>query len=184
MKLGATIVTLLAVLHLAGIAAAGEPDWFTRVRQDGIDAACEVYVERHLSGVEKDSLHIGRCYFLLGRHEEGTVVFSRLIRSPDRNYAAAALARTGEGYFHLGRAADARKTFLLCLEEHPEAWLDGSVPDLCRAWLRKLDGKLISPEEKAASKTSVADVREEVEALEKRLAELRELMERLSSDGD
>ena len=179
MKHGARTVALLMVLVLAGTAAAAEPDWFSRVKQSGIDAACEVYVARHAIGVEKDSLHIGHCYFLLGRYEEGVAVYSRLARSPDRNYAAAATARTGEGYFHLGRPGKAREVLEKCVADHPEAWLDGSVPDLCRAWIKKLDGALTSPEREPAPKISVQDVREEVKALEKRLSELRELLEKL-----
>jgi tetratricopeptide (TPR) repeat protein len=182
MKLGARRASLILVLLLSATAAAGEPDWFTRVKRDGIDAACEVHVARHRSGVEKDSLHIGRCYFLLGRYQEGVAVYSRLTRSPDRNYAAAALARTGEGYFHLGQPETARRAFLRCIEEHPEAWLDGSVPEFCRAWIRKLDGDLRPAEGSAAApKVSVSEVRREVEALEMRLAELRRLMQRLSA---
>ncbi len=183
MRIGARTVSLLAVFLLVGTAAAGEPDWFTRVKQDGVDAASEVYVKRHQSGIEKDSLHIGRCYFLLGRFDEGVAVYARLTRSPDRNYAAAALARTGEGFFHLGRPEDARKTFERCLLEHPEAWLDGSIPDLCRAWIRKLDGKLKSPEQKTPQ-VSIQDVQQEVRALEQRLKELRKLMEKLAPAKD
>ncbi len=85
MKFGARTLSLVLVLTLVGSAIAGEPDWFTRVKQDGIDSACEVYVARHKSGVEKDSLHIGHCYFLLGRYEEGVAVYTRLTLSPDRN---------------------------------------------------------------------------------------------------
>lgn len=185
MKLGAITMLLLLgfLLSATPTAAAGEPDWFTRVKQDGIEAACEVEVARHQRGIEKDSLHIGRCYFLLGRFGEGVAVLTRLTRSPDQNYAAAALARTGEGYFHLGQPEKARKVFLRCIEENPKAWLDGSVPEFCRAWIRKLDGTLGSREGTAVPRVSVTDIREEVEALEKRLAELRTLMDRLDS-GD
>ncbi len=184
MKLEARLVSLLLILLLAGSSIAGEPDWFTRVKRDGIEAACGIYVARHESGVEPDSLHVGRCYFLLGRYEEGIAVYARLTRSPDRNYAAAALARMGEGYFHLGRREDAREAFRQCIDRYPEAWLDGSVLEFCRAWIRKLDGSLRIRESRPVSpQVSVEDVRREVEALEKRLRELRELMERMSS-GD
>jgi tetratricopeptide (TPR) repeat protein len=179
MRRRATLLSAAVLLLLVSAAVAGEPDWFTRVKVDGLQAACRVEVERHGRGVLDDSLHVGRCYYDLGRYEEGVAVYSRLLRSPDRNYAAAALARVGEGYFHLGRTAEAKVVFTRCLAMHPEAWLDGSIPELCRAWLKKLEGKLESPD-KAPDTTGIEDVRKEVRELEKRLAELRKLMEDLS----
>ncbi|MEN8150356.1 MAG: tetratricopeptide repeat protein [Planctomycetota bacterium] len=184
MKFTVLAVALLAMVGLATAALAAEPDWFTRVKEQGLEAACRVEVERHGKGVLRDSLHVGRCYYNLGRWEEGVAVFGRLRRSPDENYAAAATARVGEGFFHLGRKEEAKTTFLLCLEEHPEAWLDGSVPELCRAWLAKLEGKLVSPDrpKKNAKKPDDAkmeEVKKEIDDLSKRLRELRELLEEL-----
>jgi tetratricopeptide (TPR) repeat protein len=173
-------LVIATVLGLAAVAAAGEPDWFTRVKEQGLEKASEVEVARHERGVLRDSLHVGECYYHLGRWKEGAAVFSRLERSPDRNYAAAAMARVGEGRFHLGETAAARATFERCIEEHPEAWLDGSVRELCRAWLLKLEGKLESPEPERAEPTpSLAEVRAEVKELEERLAELKALLKRL-----
>ncbi len=174
---------LLAILLLlAGVALATEPDWFTRVKEMGLERACEVEVERHARGVLADSLHVGRCYYDLGRFDEGLDVHRRLTRSPDRNYAAMAKVRVGEGLFHLGRVEEARAAFESCLAEHPEAWFDGSIADLCRAWLKKLDGKLQSPEKKAVRPAVIDDVKKEVKALERRLAELNELLKRLAED--
>jgi len=175
--------TVLAVALLATAALAAEPDWFTRVKEQGLEAASRVEVERHEQGMLRDSLHVGECYFHLGRWEEGVAVFGRLRRSPDRNYAAAATARVGEGFFHLGRKEEAKSTFLLCLEENPEAWLDGSVPELCRAWLKKIDGKLVSPD-RPAKKEEKADprmeeVKKEIDELSKRLRELKDLLEEM-----
>ena len=70
------------------------------------------------------------------------------------------------------------------LEEHPEAWLDGSVPELCRAWLAKLDGKLASPDAPKATPTRKSDpemegVKKEIDELSERLRKLRELLEEL-----
>jgi tetratricopeptide (TPR) repeat protein len=174
-------VSALTVLFLAAVAAAGEPDWFTRVKDQGLDRASAVEVERHGKGVLRDSLHVGECYYHLGRYEEGAAVFARLRRSPDRNYAAAAAARLGEGYFHLGKKEEAKKTFLACLEEHPEAWLDGSIPELCRAWLKKIDGKLVSPDGpvKPKPKGEMDEVKREIEDLSERLRVLQELLEDL-----
>ena len=66
-----TGVLVAATLLLFGVAAAGEPDWFTRVKEMGLDKACAVEVSRHEAGVLSDSLHVGRCYYDLGRYEEG-----------------------------------------------------------------------------------------------------------------
>ncbi|MHC4858679.1 MAG: tetratricopeptide repeat protein [Planctomycetota bacterium] len=175
-------LVLAVVLGLATAAAAGEPDWFTRVKEQGLMKACGVEVARHEKGVLPDSLHVGECYYHLERWEDGLAVFSRLTRSPDRNYAAAALARVGEGEYHLGRKEEARATFTRCLTEHPEAWLDGSVPERCRAWLRKLEGKLRAPAPVPEKKEggSLADVKKEVKELEERLAELKALLEKLA----
>ena len=174
----------LIVLLLVTAAAAGEPDWFTRVKEQGLTKACQVEVERHERGVLRDSLHVGECYYHLGRFEEGAAVFDRLRRSPDRNYAAAAIARLGEGYFHLGRKDEAKKTFLGCIEEHPEAWLDGSIPEFCRAWLKKIDGKLVSPDRPAEKKPAgeMDKVKREIDELSERLRVLRELLEKLKKD--
>ena len=179
--------SILAVALLATAVSAAEPDWFTRVKEQGLEAASRVEVERHEKGALRDSLHVGECYYHLGRWEEGVAVFGRLRRSPDLNYAAAATARVGEGFFHLGRKEEAKSTFLLCLEEHPEAWLDGSVPELCRAWLAKLEGKLVSPDRpsrKAGKPGEKADpkmdeVKKEIDELSERIRELRKLIEEL-----
>lgn len=174
---------IAAVLLLAGVAvAAGEPDWFTRVKEMGLEKACEVEVERHEQGVLADSLHVGRCYYDLGRYEEGLAVHRRLTRSPDRNYAAMAQVRVGEGLFHLGRMEEARAVFESCLLAHPDAWLDGSIADLCRAWQKKLDGKLVSPDQEPAKPAVLDEVKQEVKDLEKRLAELNKLLKRLTED--
>jgi tetratricopeptide (TPR) repeat protein len=135
-------IPVVFLLLTASALASGEPDWYTRVKEHGLSSACEVDVGRHAKGMLPASLHVGECYYRLERYEEGAAVFAKLVRSPDRNYAAMALARLGEGYFHQGEPAKAKETFTRCLAEHPEAWLDGSVPDLCRAWLRKLAGKI------------------------------------------
>jgi len=173
---------ICAIALLAAAAAAGEPDWFTRVKEMGLVSACEQEVERHARGVLPDSLHVGRCYYDLGRWGDGAEVFKRLVRSPDENYAAEALAKRAEGLYHLGEIEAARRAFTSCLERYPEAWLDGSVSERCRAWLKKLDGGLESPEP-ADDAPSVSSLREEVKALETRLKELRELIDRLS-EGD
>jgi tetratricopeptide (TPR) repeat protein len=173
----------LALLLTAGRAAAGEPDWFTRVKEKGLEAACREEVARHEKGVLGDSLHVGECYYHLERYADGIEVFRKLLRSPDRNYAAAALVRVGEGEFHLGRKEQAKKTFERCLEQHPDAWLDGSIPELCRAWLEKLEGKLESPEAKLTEEESEQEAidaaRKEIKELEARLAELKKLIRRL-----
>lgn len=176
------LILPVALLLLAWPASAGEPDWFTRVKRDGIEQASRVEVERHGKGMLKDSLHVGECYYALGMYAEGIAVFQRLLRSPDRNYAAAAMQRVGEGYFHTGREKEARETFKRCLEEHPEAWLDESIPELCRAWLRKLDGKLVSPEPAAEKPPAIDELRKEVKALEQRLAEMKELIRKLAEE--
>lgn len=170
---------LLAVALVAGPAAlAGGPDWFTRVREGGLRAACEEEVARHAKGVLDDSLHVGECYYHLERWQEGIEVFLRLVRSPDRNYAAAATARAGEGYFRLGNTAEARATFERCLEEHPEAWLDESIPDRCRAWLAKLAGEIEVPE--SPPPPDIEALKQEVRELTERLGELKELIRKLS----
>ena len=171
----------LILLFLATAAVAGEPDWFTRVKEQGLTKASQVEVDRHERGVLRDSLHVGECYYHLGRFEEGAAVFSRLRRSPDRNYAAAAFARLGEGYFHLGKKAEARQVFLGCIEEHPEAWLDGSIPEFCRAWVKKIDGKLTSPDRPVEKKPAdgMDKVKKEIDELSERLRVLRELLEEL-----
>lgn len=184
-----TRTAILAVLLLAAAAApaaAGEPDWFTRVKDMGLSKACETEVARYERGVLDASLHVGECYYRLDRFEAGLAVFVKLFRSPDRNYAAIAQARAGEGLFHLDRIDEARRTFTAVLEEHPDAWLDGSVAELCRAWLSKLDGELASPDApkvKADADAEPADaveqVREEVRALTERLEELKRLLEKL-----
>ena len=105
----------IVILVLAGLPAAllpagaevGEPDWFTRVKESGLRAASEEEVARHQKGVLADSLHAGECYFRLERWEEGIAVFRRLLSSADRNYAAMAKARVGEGLFRLGRTEEA-----------------------------------------------------------------------------
>jgi tetratricopeptide (TPR) repeat protein len=171
-----------AVLLLAGVALGGEPDWFTRVKEMGLTRACEVEVMRHEQGMLPDSLHVGRCYYDLGRYEDGLAVHRRLVRSPDRNYAAMAKVRVGEGLFHLSRGEEARIVFTACLEEHPDAWLDGSIGDFCRAWQKKLDGRLVSPEDRAQDPPAIDEVKREVEELTKRLAELRKLLERLAEE--
>ncbi len=175
-------MTGLWVLLLAAVAsgAGGEGDWYTRVREQGLEKACEVEVARHRRGVLRDSLHVGECYYQLRRYEEGRAVFLALTGSPDRNYAAMALARAGEGSFHLGRKEEAKKVFERCLAEYPDAWLDGSVADFCRAWIEKIEGRLASPERKAEGKrVEVEDVRKEIEALKRRLRELEDLLRRL-----
>jgi tetratricopeptide (TPR) repeat protein len=177
-----TGILFAATLLLSGVAAAGEPDWFTRVKEMGLDKACAVEVSRHEAGVLSDSLHVGRCYYDLGRYEEGLAVHRRLVRSPDRNYAAMARVRVGEGLFHLGRVEESRAAFAACLKEQPDAWLDGSIADRCRAWISKLDGKLVSPEREAARPSAIDEVKKEVEDLEKRLAELRKLIQRLAEE--
>jgi hypothetical protein len=93
-----------------------------------------------------------------------------------------AQVRVGEGLFHLDRHDEARAVFDRCLEEHPEAWFDGSIADLCRAWRKKLDGKLVSPERKTGPPAELEAVKQEVKALEKRLADLNELLKRLAED--
>ena len=177
-----TGVMVAVTLLLFGVAAAGEPDWFTRVRENGLAKACAVEVSRHEAGVMKDSLHVGRCYHDLGRYEEGLAVHRRLVRSPDRNYAAMARVRVGEGLFHLGRVEESRAVFAACLLEQPDAWLDGGIADRCRAWISKLDGELVSPERKAKEPAAIDEVKKEVEDLEKRLAELRKLILRLAEE--
>jgi tetratricopeptide (TPR) repeat protein len=177
------IITLLTLaLFGAGAAFAGEPDWFTRVKEQGLEKACAQEVARHEQGVLKDSLHVGRCYYDLGRWQAGLELHRRLLRSPDRNYAAMARVRVGEGLFHTGRMTEARAAFTKCLEEHPEAWFDGSIADRCRAWIAKLDGKLQSPEKKAENPPAIDEVKQEVKDLERRLAKLRELLERLAEE--
>jgi len=177
---------LAAVTMLAATAMAGEPDWFTRVKNDGLEKASLVDVERHQKGVLEDSLHVGECYYHLDRHAEGVAVFRKLLRSLDRNYAATALVRVGEGQFHLGKTAAARETFTACLAQYPEAYLDGSIPELCRAWLGKLDGKLNSPETagEAAAKESptVDELKREMKELTDRLDELRALIKKLAEE--
>ena len=182
MALRPTGVLLAAVLLLAGVAVGGEPDWFTRVKEMGLEQACEVEVERHEQGVLKDSLHVGRCYYDLGRYEEGLAVHRRLLRSPDQNYAAMAQVRAGEGLFHLGRIEEARAAFAAGLSEYPDAWLDGSIADLCRAWQKRLDGKLASKEKRSEPTSAIEEVKQEVKNLEKRLAELRKLLLRLAEE--
>ena len=147
----------------------------------GLDKACRVEVERHERGVLRDSLHVGECYYHLARYEEGAAVYGRLRRSPDLNYAAAATARLGEGYFHLGKKDEARAAFLGCIEEYPEAWLDGSIPEFCRAWVKKIDGKLTSPDRPVKKKPSrgMDEVKKEIDELSERLRVLRELIEEL-----
>jgi len=179
-RLAVALVT--ATLLLAGVAAAGEPDWFTRVKEMGLDKACAVEVSRHEQGVLKDSLHIGRCYYDLGRYEEGLEVHRRLVRSPDRNYAAMAGVRVGEGLFHLGQGEKSRAAFVSCLKKHPEAWLDGSIADRCRAWISKLDGKLTSVEQEAGSTPAIDEVKQEMKDLEQRLVELKKLLMRLAEE--
>jgi tetratricopeptide (TPR) repeat protein len=176
------VALVLVLLLLSGVAVAGEPDWFTRVKEMGLKKACAEEVARHERGVLTDSLHVGGCYYQLGRYEEGLDVHRRLMKSPDRNYAALAAARVGEGLFHLGRTAEARAAFTACIKRHPEAWLDGSVPELCRAWLLKLDGKLESRESEEDSKPTIEEVRKDVKDLEKRLAELKNLLRRLAGE--
>jgi tetratricopeptide (TPR) repeat protein len=171
-----------ALLLLAWPATAGEPDWFSRVKRDGIEKASRVEVERHEKGMLQDSLHVGECYYVIGMYEEGIAVFRRLLRSPDRNYAAAAMQRLGEGYFHTGRQKEAKETFTRCLEEHPEAWLDESIPELCRAWLRKLEGKLVTPEPAGEKPPATEELRKEMKELEQRLAELKAMLEKLAEE--
>ena len=187
-------IVVLAALAAAIPAVAVEPDWFTRVKEQGLETASETEVARHAKGVVPDSLHAGECYFHLRRYAEGVEVFSRLRRSPDQNYAAMALAKRGEGLFHLGKTEEARAAFRECLEEYPEAWLDGSVPELCRAWLRKLDGTLSNPDaddagdadsenaKAAGGEPSLDAVRAEIRDLTKRLEELRKLIGELEDD--
>ena len=174
----------MIVLLLGTAVIAGEPDWFTRVKQQGLTKASGVEVERHERGVLLDSLHVGECYYHLGRFEEGAAVFGRLRRSPDRNYAAAALARLGEGYFHLGKKDEAKRMFLGCIEEHPEAWLDGSIPEFCRAWVKKIEGKLTSPDRPVERKPAggMDKVKKEIDELSERLRVLRELLEELKKN--
>ena len=95
MKITVLAVALAAMTSLATAALASEPDWFTRVKEQGLEAASRVEVERHAKGMLSDSLHVGRCYYHLGRWEEGVAVFGRLRRSPDRNYAAAGRTQGG-----------------------------------------------------------------------------------------
>ena len=184
-------ILTVAVSAIALPVIAGEPDWFTRVREQGLTAACEEEVKRHEKGLLEDSLHTGECYFNLKRYADGVEVFARLRRSPDKNYAAAALSRIAEGYYHLARAEEARAAFKDCLEKYPEAWLDGSIPELCRAWLRKMDGRLESPDlepdddkelKVASEKTSLGEMRAEIRDLTKRLAELKKLIRDLEKD--
>ena len=177
---------LVAVTMLAATALAGEPDWFTRVKNDGLEKASRVEVERYEKGVLEDSLHVGECYYHLGRYAEGIAVFQKLLRSLDRNYAAAALVRIGEGQFHLGNRDEARKTFTACLAKYPEAYLDGSIPELCRAWLGKLDGKLKSQEalaEGAAKEgPTIDELKQEMKELNDRLDELKALIRKLADE--
>jgi tetratricopeptide (TPR) repeat protein len=183
MRRGPGILATLIVLLAAIPAAAGEPDWFTRVERDGLAKASQVEVERHEKGVLPDSLHVGECYYNLERWAEGVAVFERLLRSRDRNYAAAALSRVGEGQYHLSRPAEAEKTFRRCLAEFPDAWLDGSVSERCRAWLDKLAGKLVTPErleeEDGKAKGEIDGVREEIRELSERIEELKRLLREL-----
>lgn len=180
------LCTLVAMTMLAATAMAGEPDWFTRVKNDGLEKASLVEVERHQKGVLADSLHVGECYYHLGRYAEGVAVFQRLLRHLDENYAATALVRVGEGQFHLGKKDAARTTFTACLEQYPEAWLDGSIPELCRAWIGKLDGKLKSPEtppEGATKKSPTVDeLKQEMKELNARLDELKALIRKLAEE--
>ena len=72
------------------------------------------------------------------------------------------------------------QTFTRCLAEHPEAWLDGSVPELCRAWLLKLDGKLTSPDrEDRENKDGDEEAKPELEEVKKEIDELAERLRRL-----
>jgi tetratricopeptide (TPR) repeat protein len=175
----------MLLLLIAVPVIAGEPDWFTRVKEQGIEKASEVEVGRHAKGILKDSLHVGECYYHLGRWAEGKEVFAKLLRSPDRNYAASALARVGEGHFHLGEKEEARKVFVRCMAEHPEAWLDGSVPEFCRAWLLKLDGKLESPEKAMKEeKPELEEVKKEIDELSERLAKLKKLLKELTEEEE
>jgi tetratricopeptide (TPR) repeat protein len=178
---GATLLSLLLLAALVSEPArAGEPDWFTRVKEKGLTAACEEDVALHEKGVLSDSLHVGECYYRLSRWEEGLAVFRGLLSSPDRNYAAMAQVRVGEGLFHLGKAAEAKAAFETCLTEHPEAWLDESVPDLCRAWLRKLAGELAPPAEPPAVEPEVEALKKEVKELTERLEELKRILRELT----
>jgi TolA-binding protein len=178
---------LLALALLAGLAVAGEPDWFTKVKEKGLTAASEEEVARHEKGVLPDSLHVGECYYNVDRYADGLAVFKRLLRSPDENYAAAALVRVGEGQYHLGKKEEAKTTFTTCLDQHPDAWLDGSIAERCRVWLEKLEGKLVSPEEKAekeasAEKRAIEEAKKEIDELESRLKELKKLLHELLED--
>jgi tetratricopeptide (TPR) repeat protein len=176
------LTVLIGVAVLSSAALAGEPDWFTRVKEKGLEAASTEDVALHEQGVLRDSLHVGECYYNLGRWSEGVLVFRRLFGSPDRNYAAAAMARVGEGLYHLGKADEARETFGKCLDEHPEAWLDESVPERCRAWLAKLDGKIAAPAPPGEPKADVDSLKREMKELTDRLAELKKLLQELSKE--
>ncbi|MCU0725236.1 MAG: tetratricopeptide repeat protein [Planctomycetes bacterium] len=176
------LTVLIGVAAFSAAALAGEPDWFTRVKEKGLKAASEEDVALHEQGILRDSLHVGECYYHLGRWSEGVLVFRRLHSSPDRNYAAAAMARTGEGLYHLGKPEEAREVFSKCLEEHPEAWLDESIPERCRAWLAKLDGKIAAPAPPGEAKPDVEGLKREVKELTDRLAELKRLLLELTKE--
>lgn len=164
---------LLAVLAAAAPAA----DWYARVKLVGVVEASSEDVLLHEQGRLPDSLHVGDCYYHLERFGEGVEVFRRLRKRPDRNYAAAATVREAEGLVRLGRPGSARALFAACLEEYPEAFLDVDIPTLCRAWLRKLEGREDPEEARAAVERDAggpSDLRGEIESLESEIAALKE----------
>ena len=175
---------VLAGALLAALAAtAPAADWYTRVKELGVVEAAAEDVRLHEQGRIPDSLHVGDCYYHLERFAEGVDVFRRLRKAPDRNYAAAATVREGEGLVRLGRPGSARALFGACLREFPEAFLDVDLPTLCRAWLKKLEGRE-DPEEAGAAKEEESGesgaregeetgLRAEIESLEGEIAELK-----------
>jgi tetratricopeptide (TPR) repeat protein len=183
--------TAALLLIVLGATASLGADWFERVRDLGLADASERDVELYERGRIPADLHIGDCYVHLRRYAEAAEIYRRLRRSADRNYAAAAMVREAESLYHDGRVDEALALFTRCLDEHPDAFLDVDVPELCRAWRDKIAAERAARKLKDADRLGDAEendddetararaLEEEIAGLEARIAALRKRLEHL-----
>lgn len=183
-----TRLTLVALLLLGAALPATAADWYDRVRDLGLEDASARDVALFEGGRLPADLHIGSCYVHLRKFAEAAEVFRGLRGVADRNYVAAAMVHEAESLYKAGRHADAGALFRRCLDEHPEAYLDVDIPELCRAWIEKigaekkreaLGGRKASAPRTSADAARSEALEKEIDALERRIAELKARLERL-----